>query len=163
MITIKKLSEVYWDIGAMNITARDNTLKYIHTWVFTPEDPEYMGKGLRWDCEKGAATYIWCRVNAYGKDTKKGTETGHGLEDKLIPELLADAQVAHLDYGARCKDSGYMLYVDVVLEPMTAEAITEELRTKNGKIGNPIIGSGIFDFLNQSDRRKYEEHCRRDG
>ena len=124
MLTLLELFDLTWDIAELDITARDPELKFLHEWIFGEHVRESTGMYHR--RMAGDLTLNQTKIQMHGNPTRGGSETGWGVNEKLLPKGLIEAPVTHLAMRPMPQNKGTFVRVDVELSELTAMTISKK-------------------------------------
>ena len=129
-MTIREISEVTWTITRLDITARDDSTRFLHRWIIGEERP-YIKPGSRifWDEKAGKISIVERKINMHDNRKANGQpEIGWGLDESAIPAELLDAKITTL--SMHCADGiTYEVRVDVILSALLADMLTQQLES----------------------------------
>lgn len=127
MITLREIFEVTPTTTRVNVTAREEDLRFIHKWIIGEKAP-HITMYLRHDILNGKLSDIALKINVHHDVDRRGmSKTGWGLRDQTIPKELLDAEITRL--SMRCADGvSYEVNVDIILQKLTAEKVKAELK-----------------------------------
>lgn len=130
-MTIRDIAEVTWAITTLDITARDESTRYLHRWIIGERAAQEQPAGIRWDWRAGRISLMPRKINAHGDCKANGQpEMGWGLKPETVPKELLDAPVTLL--SMRCANGiSYEVAVDVLLSALEVEM----LKTEDGTDG----------------------------
>lgn len=132
MITLRELFQVYIEPTELTITAYHNN-HYAHEWIFGDDVYETVHMFQR--RKAGKLSIVDIRVNHHGEPTSHGPEMGWGVNEKVIPALILDAEVTHLLPCSRSMSRGQSLIAHIELDPLQVEVINKTLKCRTGEAG----------------------------
>lgn len=121
MITIRELFKVTWSITKLKINVRNADGILLHQFCLGEKcSPADLPQRLWWDYQAGKLTASDTPINAHGKPTHHGPESGWGLEKDVIPPEILDAEVTILHMNSH-DGIRYIVCVDIVMQELTLE------------------------------------------